>query len=143
MAEYTANATQLVASGDPVLFSDMTIRGNCRIMHREGSGLFTLIGPDTCPCKGMIVRITVGTNIALPADGTPGAISAALAINGEIDNSTRMTVTPAAVSEQFNVGRTVKVLVPGGSSVQISLDNASSVPIEFSNTTIDFERSGS
>lgn len=138
MAEYTVIGPQTVEDNSPVLFSNMTISGGCQIMHREGSGLFTLFGPDGCPCRGRIVQITVGANVSIPTGGTAGPITTVLAINGEPDLSTKMVVTPAAVSELQNISRTINVLVPGGSTTDISLVNRSGVDVVYENVTIDF-----
>jgi hypothetical protein len=42
--EITANALQTVATNQNVIFTDTAVRGNCSIIHREGSGLVTLRG---------------------------------------------------------------------------------------------------
>ena len=54
------------------------------VLHREGSGLFTLRGivnnPSACSAK---YKVSFGANIAIAAGGTAGPISLALAIDGE------------------------------------------------------------
>jgi hypothetical protein len=42
--ELTAVALQTVASNQNVLFTETAVRGNCSILHRQGSGLVTLRG---------------------------------------------------------------------------------------------------
>jgi hypothetical protein len=42
--EVTANALQTVNAGQNVLFTETAVKGNCSIVHREGSGLVTLRG---------------------------------------------------------------------------------------------------
>lgn len=42
--EVTANALQTVAANQNVQFTETAVRGNCSILHREGSGLVTLRG---------------------------------------------------------------------------------------------------
>ena len=108
--EITANAVQTVAVNQNVLFNETAISGSCSILHREGSGLVTLRGL-TNQCRARF-KVTFGANIAVPAGGTAGAISLALAISGEPVNITSMIVTPAAVAEYFNVASSIWVDVP-------------------------------
>ena len=42
--ELISNAIQTVASNQNILFTDTVVKGNCSIVHREGSGLITLRG---------------------------------------------------------------------------------------------------
>ena len=51
------------------------------MIYREGSGLVTLKGATNQ--RRARFKISFGTNIAIPTGGTVGAISLALAINGE------------------------------------------------------------
>ena len=41
--EITANALQTVNENQNVLFTDTVICGSCSMMHRDGSGLITVI----------------------------------------------------------------------------------------------------
>lgn len=139
MAEYTANAVQTVQANRNVLFTDTTVVSrNNSITHREGSGLINLRG-ITNQCRARF-KITFGGNIAVPATGTAGSISLALAINGETIDSTTMIVTPAAVSEYFNVGRSLYLDIPCGCCSQISVTNTSTQAIAVQNASIIVER---
>lgn len=138
MAEYTAIGPQTVADRNPVLFTDMTVDGGCKVLHRDGSGVFSLIGPNTCPCNAKVVQVTVGANVSIPTGGTSGPISAAISVDGEPDLVSKMTVTPAAVGDQFNISRTISVLVPGRNNTLVSFENLSGVDVVFENVTIDF-----
>lgn len=42
--ELTANAIQEVAVNQSINFTDTVVKGNCSMLHREGSGLVTLRG---------------------------------------------------------------------------------------------------
>lgn len=139
MAEYTANAVQTVQANRNVLFTDTTVESrNNSITHREGSGLTNLRG-TTNQCRARF-KITFGANIAVPATGTAGSISLALAINGEAIDSTTMIVTPAAVSEYFNVGRSLYLDIPCGCCSQISVTNVSTQAIAVQNASLIVER---
>lgn len=138
MAEYTANALQLVGVNQNVLFTDTPICGNNSIIHRDGSGLITLRGM-TCQCRARF-KVSFGGNIAIPTGGTAGAISLALAINGESVQTTNMIVTPAAVEEFFNVFSAIYIDVPCGCCHQISIQNTSTQAINVQNANLIVER---
>lgn len=134
MAEYTNSAVQTVAANQNVVFSETAVRGTACIQHREGSGLITLRGL-TNQCKAKFL-VTFGANIALPADGTAGAISLALAINGEPVSTSQMIVTPTAVSAYFNVSASLNVFVPKDCCLSISVQNTSGVAIDVQNANV-------
>ena len=136
--EIIANALQTVPANQNVYFTDTVICGNCAISHRDDSGLVTLRGM-TNQCRARF-RVSFGGNIGLPADGTVGPISLALAIDGEAVPSTTMTVTPAAVEEFFNVYSSLYVDVPRGCCVTISVKNISTVPVDVQNANLIIDR---
>lgn len=136
--EITANAIQTVPVGANVLFTDTVNAGSCSIMHREGSGLVTLRGL-TNQCRARF-RVSFGGNIGLPADGTVGPISLALAVNGEPVATTTMISTPAAIEEFNNVFSAIFLDVPKGCCSQISVRNTSDQPIEIQNANLIVER---
>lgn len=137
MAEYIATDVQTVETNQNILFTDTPICGSNSIFHRQGSGLFTLRG-ITNQCRARF-KITFGANIAIPETEIVDPISVAIAINGEPILSTTMIVTPAAVSQFFNVGRTIYIDIPAGCCSQISIKNTStqSISIENANLIID------
>lgn len=137
MAEYIATDVQTVETNQNILFTDTPICGSNSIFHRQGSGLFTLRG-ITNQCRARF-KVTFGANIAIPETETVDPISVAIAINGEPILSTTMIVTPAAVSQFFNVGRTIYIDIPAGCCSQISIKNTStqSISIENANLIID------
>lgn len=63
--EITAVAAQEVAVNSNVLFTETPVKGNCSIMHREGSGLVTLRGLTNGQCRARF-RVYFGGNIYLP-----------------------------------------------------------------------------
>lgn len=136
--EVTANAIQLVGQNQNVLFTDTAVCGNRCIRHRSGSGLVTLLG-NTNQCRARY-RVFFSGNIAVPTGGTVSEISLAIAINGEPVQSTRMRITPAAIGNYFNVASKLDVYVPRGSSVQVSVENVSTQPINVQNANFVIER---
>ena len=126
MAEYVYNPIQVVQPNQPVLLNSSIPCNKGYIYHREGSGLLTLRGivnnPSACFAR---YQVTFNGNIAVPEDGTVGAIAVALAINGEPIQTSRAIVTPAAVDEYFNVTSTAIITIPRGCCFNVSVENDS------------------
>ena len=139
MAEFTAVARQTVEPNQVILFTDVAVRGNNSIMHREGSGLVTLRGLTCCQPRARF-KVSFGGNIAVPTDGVVGPISVAIAIDGEPVASSRMIATPAAIEEFFNVNRDMHIDVPAGCCTQISVENTSDSVIWVENANLIVER---
>ena len=132
--EIIANAVQTVPANQNVYFTDTVICGNPSITHRDDSGLVTLRGV-TNQCRARFM-VTFGGNIAIPADGTVGAISLAIAIDGEAVPATTMIVTPAAVEQFFNVKSSIFIDVPRGCCVTVSVQNISDEAIAVQNANL-------
>lgn len=126
MAEYVYNPIQLVQPNQPVLLNDSIPCNRGYVYHRNGAGILTLRGIVNNPC-GCFARyqVTFNGNIAVPTDGTVGAIAIALAIDGEPIATSRAIVTPAAVDEYFNVTSTAIITVPRGCCFNVSVENVS------------------
>lgn len=136
--EIIANALQTVPANQNVYFTDTVICGNAAITHRDDSGLVTLRGlTDQCRAR---FRVSFGANIGLPADGTVGPISLAIAIDGEPVRATTMTVTPAAVEEFFNVYASLYVDVPRGCCVTVSVQNIATGDVDVQNANLIIDR---
>ena len=136
--EIIANALQTVPANQNVYFTDTVICGNATIGHRDDSGLVTLRGlTDQCRAR---FRVSFGANIGLPADGTVGPISLAIAINGEPVRATTMTVTPAAVEQFFNIYASLYVDVPRGCCVTISVQNITADDVDVQNANLIVDR---
>ena len=136
--EITANALQTVEANQNVLFTDTVVCGSCSIIHRDGSGLVTLRG-ITNQCRARF-KVTFGANIALPAGGTVGPISLAIAINGEPVATTTMIQTPAAVEEFSNVFSAIYLDVPANCCSQVSVRNITDQAIDVQNANLIVER---
>lgn len=153
-AEYSNNNLQNVAANAAVLFTSSPVPCNRGLVfHRDETGIFLLASTiccnrGRCCCGGWVMPSTVYSvsfhgNIQIPEGGTVEPISLALVVDGEIDPSSIMTVTPAAVQEAFNVGADILVSVPAicGCS-KVSVRNIGTAPVEVSNANIVFDLSG-
>lgn len=150
-AEYSANAAQVVPANGSVIFTESPVPCNRGlIFHRDDSGIFRLANrffrQNVTQCWRRNSNYEVGfhANISVPTDpaGTVEPISLAIAIDGELDPSSIMTVTVPLVSDTTgdNVGADIIVTVPflcGCSSV--SVRNISTQPIVVSNANIIFQ----
>lgn len=149
-AEYSANVAQTVLANQPVIFTESPVP--CRkgiVFHRDGSGSFLVASrvPSYMRNCGCVYEtqylVTLSGNIAIPTGGTPGSIQLALAVDGEVDPSSIMIATPAAVEEYESVSTSVIVSVPslcGCNSV--SVRNISDQSILTQNMNILFEPVG-
>ena len=154
-AEYSANAIQTVAAGGSVIFTESPVPCNKGLIyHRDESGAFRLASPTAMGCgcrRGCCCmdyptanyQVAFHANIQIPEGGTVEPISLAIAIDGEVDASSIMTITPAAVEELGNVGADVIVAVPCICRCSsVSVRNVSTQPIEVVNANIVFDFAG-
>ena len=140
MAEYLANATQLVELNQPIVFSSSIPCNRGNVVHEDETGIFILRGNST----GCFARyqVTFNGNIAVPEGGTAGPIAVSIAVNGEARPTSRAIVTPAAAEEYNNVTSTAIVTVPRGCCFSVSVravsglvDDAAGTPAPSINVT--------
>lgn len=146
MAEFTYNPIQTVVAGQNVILNDSIPCNKGYVLHRNESGLVTLRGIVNNPCACFArYQVTFNGNIAVPEDGTAGAISLALAVDGEPILTSRAIVTPAAVDEYFNITSTAIITVPRGCCFTLAVENttepvgaalAQSINVQNANLTI-------
>ena len=155
-AEYSANATQVVQPTAPVIFTESPVPCNeGLVFHRDESGIFLLANnvPQSncgCGCRRIfetLYNVEFHGNISLPEEpaGEEEPISLAIAIGGETDPSSIMTVTVPLVSDVAgdNVGASIIVAVPSLCGCQsVSVRNISTQPINVMNANIIFEYIG-
>lgn len=134
MAEFTNAALQTVASNQNVILTETPVSPSRCIVHREGSGIVTLRGL-TNQCKARF-RVTFGANIAVPAGGTAGPISIAIAIAGEPMPASRAIVTPAAAEQFFKVSVDTFIDVPAGCCTTVAVENTSGADISVQNANL-------
>ena len=148
MAEWSANAQQVVNPGETIIFTENPVP--CRrglVRHRDDTGNFLLVGfiPRQYGCRcnrqnDANYLVDFGANIAIPTGGTVGAISLALTVDSATVPASTMTVTPAAVEQFFNVSRAINVSVFGGCCESLAVRNTSSQPILVQNANIIISR---
>lgn len=134
MAEFTNAALQTVANNQNVILTETPVSPSRCIVHREGSGIVTLRGL-TNQCKARF-RVTFGANIAVPAGGTAGPISIAIAIAGEPLPASRAIVTTAAAEQFFNVSVDTFIDVPAGCCTTVAVENTSGADISVQNANL-------
>lgn len=119
MAEYLANATQVVELNQPIVFTASIPCPQGNVIHEDETGIFILRGNST----GCFARyqVTFNGNIAVPTGVTVGPIAVAIATNGEARLTSRAIITPAAVEEYGNVTSTAIITVPRGCCYSISV----------------------
>lgn len=124
MAEYVSYQNpQIVAADQNVLFVDTIPCNKGYVIHRNGSGILTLRGITNGCSRFARYQVTFNGNIAIPTGGTVGAIATALALDGELLQSSRAIVTPAAVEQYFNVTNTAIITVPAGCCTTLAVEN--------------------
>jgi len=124
MAEYLANAVQLVNVGEPVLFTASIPCTKGYVYHEDDTGIFILRGIVNNACCGFArYRVTFNGNIAVPetGGGTLGPIAVALSVNGEPRVTSRAIYTPAALGDYGNVTSTAIITVPRGCCFSLSV----------------------
>ena len=125
MAEYLANAVQVVELNQPVIFTASIPCNKGCVYHEDETGIFILKGiTNNCFAR---YQVTFNGNIAIPTGGTVGPIAVAITVNGEQRPTSRAIITPAAVEEYGNVTSTAIVTVPKGCCFSMSVRAVSGV----------------
>ena len=125
MAEYLANAEQLVELNQPVIFTASIPCNKGYIYHEDETGIFILKGiTNNCFAR---YQVTFNGNIAIPEGGTVGPIAVAITVNGEPRPTSRAIITPAAVEEYGNVTSTAIITVPRGCCFSMSVRAVSGI----------------
>jgi len=119
MAEYLANAKQLISLNQPAIFTASIPCTRGCVFHEDETGIFILRG-QTPNCFARY-QVTFNGNIAIPEGGTVGPIAVAIAVNGEPRLTSRAIYVPAAVDTYGNVTSTAIVTVPKGCCFSLSV----------------------
>ena len=139
MAEFTSVALQTVAANGNAILTETPVRsGSGAVVHRDDSGIITLRGCAS-QCRALY-KVTFGANVAIPAGGTVGPISLAIAIEGEPLASATMIVTPTAAEAFSNVFAAALIAVHGDCCVTIGVRNTGADPINVQNANVIVER---
>ena len=139
MAEFTTSNTVTVAAGQDLPLTETAAKAPACIVHRAGSGLVTLRGLTSGQCRARF-KVSFGGNIAIPAGGTVGPVSIALAVGGEPLSSATAIVTPAAVENYFNVFVAAFIEVTRGCCVTVAVKNTSAQAVSIANSNLIVER---
>lgn len=134
MAEFIEIPVQEVAVNQNVVFNETSVSPTRCIMHRTGSGIVTLKGL-TEQCRARFL-VSFSGNIAISAGGTVEPISVAISLQGEPLQSARMSVTPAAAGDFWNVSAQVYVDVPKCCCETVAVTNTSTQAIEVQNANL-------
>ena len=123
MAEYLANAVQIVELNQPVIFTASIPCNKGYIYHEDETGIFILRG-ITCNQCYATYQVTFNGNVALPEEATDIVpIAIAITVNGEPRLTSRAIYTPQAVDEYGNVTSTAIIKVPKGCCFSLSVDS--------------------
>lgn len=123
-AEFVYDAEQAVAFGSNLLLLDSIRCPRRLVLHDNGTGIITLRGVVNNPCAYFTrYRVTCNCNIAIPTDGTVGAIAIAITKNGGVIPTSKAIVTPAAVNEFHNVSVDKIIDVNAGCCPDITFEN--------------------
>lgn len=122
MPEYVSTATQTVQIGQNVLLVDAFPCNKGLVIHRNGSGLVTLRGPQNNCCKARY-KVSFTGNIAVAEGGTVGPIGITLSVDGEPLYSATAIVTPAAVGDFFSVAVEAYIDVPRCCCSSVAVEN--------------------
>lgn len=148
-AEYSANALQNVSPNQSVIFTESPVPCNRGLVfHRDESGMFRVASRTDCfvTCCQLpetLYQVAFHANVQIPEGGTVEEISLALSVDGEIDPSSTMIVTPAAAEQLENVGAEIIVAVPCICRCStVSVRNTSTQDIDVQNANIIFSYLG-
>jgi hypothetical protein len=125
MAEYFANAEQVVSLNEAIGFEASIPCTSGNVFHADGTGVFTLRG-NTTNCFARY-KVTYNGNIAVPEGGTVAPIAVAITVSGEPRMASRAIYTPAAVDQYGNVTSTAIVTVPRGCCFPVSVRAVSGI----------------
>jgi hypothetical protein len=130
MIEIIGVSTQTISVNGAALFPTTALKSGCGAeRHREGSSQITLAKPG-------IYEVTFSGDIAVPSTGTAGAISMALAIDGEPIPGTKMTSTPTVLGSFDNISTECLVRVCAPCCSVISVMNTSAQAINLQNANL-------
>lgn len=119
MAEYLANAEQLISLNQPAIFTASIPCQRGYVFHEDETGIFILRGiTPNCFAR---YQVTFNGNIAIPTGGAVTPIAIALTVNGEPRLTSRAIYTPAAVDTYGNVTSTAIITVPKGCCFTLSI----------------------
>lgn len=137
MAEYTYDAVQLIPAGGNALLNDSIRCTKGYILHENDSGILTFRGiVNNCCDRRARYLVIYNADIAVPAGGTAGQISVALARGGEIIQPTIAIVTPTVVDAYFHVSGARYIDVYRDCCINIAVENNSGQDINMQHLNV-------
>lgn len=126
MAEFIYNDVQTLQPGAAAVLNTAIPCNKGYVIHREGSGILTLRGiVNNCCAKFARYRVSFDGNIAVPEGGTAGEIQLAIAIGGEVVQTSIAAATPTVAGAYWNVAGFAIINVPAGCCYTVAVENAS------------------
>ncbi|MCQ2369223.1 MAG: hypothetical protein MJ007_01960 [Paludibacteraceae bacterium] len=119
MSEFINAQAQTIAVGDNVVFTDTLVRPCKKVIHREGSGIFTL--------KGGRYTVIFSANVAGATADTE--LDLAFSLNGEVLEATRIASTPTIADEFNSVSKAYVIDIPYCCCGTLSIRNIGTTPI--------------
>jgi hypothetical protein len=130
MIEIIGVSAQTIIANGAALFPTTALKSGCGAeRHRDGSSQITLAKPG-------IYEISFSGDIAVPSTGTAGAISMALAVDGEPIPGTKMTSTPGTLSSFNSISTDCLVRVCAPCCAVITAMNTSAQAITLQNANL-------
>lgn len=141
MAEYTYAQSQEIAVGGSAIFNNTIPCNRGLIYHRDESSVFILKGSVNNPCQGFArYQVVFNGNIAVPEGETAGPVSISLALGGEAITTSNAIVTPTVAGAFFNVTSTMIADIPAGTSLTLSVENTSTIPVSMNAANLTINR---
>lgn len=130
MAEFINAEAQTVAVGSNVIFADTVYQPCRKVIHRAGSGIFTL--------KGGRYFLNFNANISGATAGTE--VDLAITLNGEELPATRMASTPAVAEDLNNVSAMTEIEIPSCCCVTIAVRNVGTTAMTVDDASLILRR---
>ena len=128
MAEFTRVESQAVAANANVIFDSTAVPCTCgKIIHRDGSGLFTLKGKH---------RYYVHFNANISGATADTAVELSLTDNGEAIPGSRMIATPSAANALNSVSATIELPIITCCCHNISVKNTGTAAVAVQDANI-------
>ncbi len=135
MAQYSFPAVQTVAVNQNVLMMDNISCCKGNVIHRAGSGVFTVKGASQ-QSKARY-RVTYNGNVSLDA---AGQAELAITLNGETLQNAVGAAFPAAADNFFNVTMDVVIDIPCGCCFTIAVKNIGTTVVNVRNSNLIIDR---
>lgn len=137
MDKFAYAPTQTIAANGYALLNPTAMETCCcytNSVRQTATGVIRLAGK----CDRAITQYHVmfDSNVAIPADGTAGAISIGLALDGVTLPGSIATVTPAAVGDFWHMCINELINVQNGDAVTVAVQNLSGIEIEMRNAVL-------